>query len=102
MAADRMVAPGLLVDLVALRTLGRVRLRILGWVRLARALRARRDVWLLAERRSVRVRRVAWIRPRVVRVRPLGGVGLAHRIVQDVVRISILGAVSGVGSRRFG
>jgi 3-phenylpropionate/trans-cinnamate dioxygenase ferredoxin reductase component len=77
----------LLVDLVSLRALPAVRrLWVLGGMRVAGAGRAGLRVRLLAERLRVGVGRVARVLAAVVGVGPFGGVGLADRRAQRVVR----------------
>jgi hypothetical protein len=79
----------LIVEIVALGRLDRIRLDVVVGVRLARAAAARRRVRLLAERRAVRVGRVAWVVAALVRVRPLGRVGFPDRVVELVVRVAL-------------
>src|SRR3954453_8363374 len=86
----------LVVDLVALGSFPGLRFGVLGWMRLARALAARRGMWLLAERLAVRIGRVARVRAALVGIRPLGGIRLPHGVVQVVVRLGVVRAVAGI------
>src|SRR4051812_40483616 len=86
----RSVRDELIVDLVALGPFPGLRFGVLGWMRLARALAARRGMWLLAERLAVGIGRVARVRAALVGIRPLAGIRLPHGIVQGVVRLGVL------------
>src|SRR5579884_973201 len=92
----------LLVDLVALRTLPRLRLGVLGRVRLAGARAASPGMGRCTEGRIVGIRGIARILALLVGIGPLGRVGLAHRGVERVVRVLVLRDVPRVPSRRLG
>src|SRR5690349_15666197 len=91
-----------LVDVVAMRRVGLARLDVLIRVRLAGAGGAGRSVRLVAERLTVGTGRIPRIGALVIRVRPLGRIRIAGRVVQHVVRIGIPGAVPGILARGLG
>jgi hypothetical protein len=57
---------------------------------------------LASERAGVGIGRIARILPPLVRIRPFRRVGLAHRRVQGVMRVGVLGVVARVAARRLG
>jgi hypothetical protein len=56
---------------------------------------------LLPERGLIGIGRVARIGPRLVGIRPLGRIRFADRVVEDVVRVSVPGAIFRVLARRL-